>query len=56
MYFQQETEIASAVTDLTTPHMIVNKAHQKLGHSDVQVKRKVVTALGWELTRGMMKV
>jgi hypothetical protein len=36
--------------------MSISKAHQKLGHSNETATRKTATAIGYDLTRGVIKV
>jgi hypothetical protein len=56
VYFKRGAKVTVAVTDLKPEQMSIDKAHQKLRHSNETATRKVATAIGYDLTRGVMKV
>jgi hypothetical protein len=70
MYHQRKTEVATPTTNAATAaaaatiaavipapkRMSVKKAHDMLGHINEKAVRKTAIALGWEPTRGTLRV
>jgi GAG-pre-integrase domain len=54
MYLQCGHEVATAAKD--NAKMTIKQAHDKLGHCNEEVMRKIAKQLGWELSPGSLGV
>jgi hypothetical protein len=55
MYIRHNVETAGATAD-TAPIMSIQQAHDRLAHPGEENIRKTAVALGWKITRGMLKL